>query len=86
VKDAAVARLADGSFFMVYVTEIAQTSAGPAAPDLDFPPPASRPAKEVYFPLLDESGAKRHTISFSRDLLEKPRGDRGQVDRAAIPA
>jgi len=74
VKDAAVARLADGSFFMVYVTEIGQTSAGPAAPDLDFPPP-SRRAKEVYFPLLDESGAKRHTISLSRDLLEKPRAE-----------
>jgi len=52
VKDAAVARLVDGSFYMVYVTEIGEPSAGPLAWDLDFrPDPGIPPPDRANFAL-----------------------------------
>jgi len=49
VKDAAVVRLPDGSFFMIYVTGI-QESAAPVANDLDFRPDAGSRVMNASLP------------------------------------
>ncbi len=98
VKDAAVAQLPDGSFLMVYVTEIPSADAASLPWDLKFiPDPGVRMDRaSLPAPAVDDSGAihlyyqdhsaqpVRERVAVSSDGLNFPRGE-VPADRAWDP-
>lgn len=76
VKDAAVVHLADGTYYMVYVTQIPECIPRAAAPELNFlPDPGVRVDNaSLPKPAVDESGRvylfyEDHSASRARELL-----------------